>query len=139
MKSARTLPRYGSGHKSAGRTDGRTDGRTTPKQYPSAYGGEKNFSSGSVVRAPSSRSRHFASGFAVNVGASGNRTSTGHKASKNSSDKRTRQDEIDSDGMFKSDRWHTKSRARCLLIALLTDKQYDDDMVYDDDENSTVF
>ncbi|KAH3844566.1 hypothetical protein DPMN_086825 [Dreissena polymorpha] len=36
MKSAKALPRYGSGHKSAGRTDSRTDGRTTPKQYPSA-------------------------------------------------------------------------------------------------------
>ncbi|KAH3772442.1 hypothetical protein DPMN_173780 [Dreissena polymorpha] len=38
MKSAKALPRYGSGHKSAGRTDGRTDSRTTPKQYPSASG-----------------------------------------------------------------------------------------------------
>ncbi|KAH3773569.1 hypothetical protein DPMN_174931 [Dreissena polymorpha] len=28
MKSAKALPRYGSGHKSSGRTDGRTDGRT---------------------------------------------------------------------------------------------------------------
>ncbi|KAH3816098.1 hypothetical protein DPMN_117606 [Dreissena polymorpha] len=28
MKSAKALPRYGSGHKSAGRTGGRTDGRT---------------------------------------------------------------------------------------------------------------
>ncbi|KAH3845654.1 hypothetical protein DPMN_087936 [Dreissena polymorpha] len=27
MKSAKALPRYGSGHKSAGRTDGRTDGQ----------------------------------------------------------------------------------------------------------------
>ncbi|KAH3805451.1 hypothetical protein DPMN_133754 [Dreissena polymorpha] len=34
MKSAKALPRYGSGHKS----DGRTDSRTTPKQYPSASG-----------------------------------------------------------------------------------------------------
>jgi len=38
MKSAKALPRYGSGHKSAGRTDGKTDGQTTPKQYPSSYG-----------------------------------------------------------------------------------------------------
>ena len=30
MKSAKALPRYGSGHKSARRMDGRTDGRTTP-------------------------------------------------------------------------------------------------------------
>ncbi|KAH3720762.1 hypothetical protein DPMN_063666 [Dreissena polymorpha] len=37
MKSAKALPRYGSGHKSAGRTDRRKDGRTTPKQYPSAW------------------------------------------------------------------------------------------------------
>ncbi|KAH3819841.1 hypothetical protein DPMN_121583 [Dreissena polymorpha] len=28
MKSAKALPRYGSGHKSAGRTDGQPDGRT---------------------------------------------------------------------------------------------------------------
>ncbi|KAH3693582.1 hypothetical protein DPMN_081016 [Dreissena polymorpha] len=35
MKSAKALPRYGYGHKNAGRTDG----RTTPKQYPSAFGG----------------------------------------------------------------------------------------------------
>ncbi|KAH3842569.1 hypothetical protein DPMN_116066 [Dreissena polymorpha] len=34
MKSAKALPRYGSGHKS----DRRTDSRTTPKQYPSASG-----------------------------------------------------------------------------------------------------
>ncbi|KAH3827052.1 hypothetical protein DPMN_128981 [Dreissena polymorpha] len=33
------LPRYGSRHKSAGRSDGQPDGRTTPKQYPSASGG----------------------------------------------------------------------------------------------------
>ena len=39
MKSDKALPRYGSGHKSAGRTDGQPDGRTTPKQYPSASGG----------------------------------------------------------------------------------------------------
>ncbi|KAH3816735.1 hypothetical protein DPMN_118256 [Dreissena polymorpha] len=43
MKSAKALPRYNSGHKSARRTEGRTekrtDGRATPKQYPSAYGG----------------------------------------------------------------------------------------------------
>ncbi|KAH3859319.1 hypothetical protein DPMN_102037 [Dreissena polymorpha] len=39
MKSAKALPRYGSGHKSARQTYGKTDGRTTPKQYPSAYGG----------------------------------------------------------------------------------------------------
>ncbi|KAH3858627.1 hypothetical protein DPMN_101255 [Dreissena polymorpha] len=42
MKSAKALPRYGSGHKSAERTDGwkdgMMDGRTTPKQYPSPYG-----------------------------------------------------------------------------------------------------
>ncbi|KAH3747042.1 hypothetical protein DPMN_181463 [Dreissena polymorpha] len=34
MKSAKAIPRYGSGHKS----DGRTDSRTSPKQYPSASG-----------------------------------------------------------------------------------------------------
>ncbi|KAH3810483.1 hypothetical protein DPMN_138878 [Dreissena polymorpha] len=65
MKYAKALPRYGSGHKSdgrtdsrttdktislcfwwiwlrtqsAGRTDGRPAGRTTPKQYPAASGG----------------------------------------------------------------------------------------------------
>ncbi|KAH3834421.1 hypothetical protein DPMN_107746 [Dreissena polymorpha] len=38
MKSTKALPRYGSGHKSAGRTESQTEGRTTPKQYPSAYG-----------------------------------------------------------------------------------------------------
>ncbi|KAH3778540.1 hypothetical protein DPMN_180005 [Dreissena polymorpha] len=39
MKYAKALPRYGSGHKSDGRTAGRTARRTTPKQYPSASGG----------------------------------------------------------------------------------------------------
>ncbi|KAH3870488.1 hypothetical protein DPMN_033676 [Dreissena polymorpha] len=34
MKSAKALPRYGSG-----RTDGKMEGRTMPKQYPSAYVG----------------------------------------------------------------------------------------------------
>ncbi|KAH3693135.1 hypothetical protein DPMN_192536 [Dreissena polymorpha] len=38
MKSAKALPRYGSGHKSDGQTDSRTDSQTTPKQYPSASG-----------------------------------------------------------------------------------------------------
>ncbi|KAH3808707.1 hypothetical protein DPMN_137064 [Dreissena polymorpha] len=38
MKSAKALPRYGSGHKSDRRTDSRTDSRTMPKQYPSASG-----------------------------------------------------------------------------------------------------
>ncbi|KAH3822348.1 hypothetical protein DPMN_124125 [Dreissena polymorpha] len=37
--ASREITRYGSGHKSAGRTDGQPDGRSTPKQYPSASGG----------------------------------------------------------------------------------------------------
>ncbi|KAH3893588.1 hypothetical protein DPMN_017736 [Dreissena polymorpha] len=39
MKYAKALPRYGSGHKSDGRTDSLTDSWTTQKQYPSASGG----------------------------------------------------------------------------------------------------
>ncbi|KAH3696608.1 hypothetical protein DPMN_084084 [Dreissena polymorpha] len=41
MKSAIALPRYGSGHKSAGRTDGQPDGQRQ-NNIPPPLAGDKN-------------------------------------------------------------------------------------------------
>ncbi|KAH3753071.1 hypothetical protein DPMN_187701 [Dreissena polymorpha] len=40
MKSAKALPRYGSGHKSDGQTGSRTDSRTTPNNIPPPLAGD---------------------------------------------------------------------------------------------------